>query len=410
MALPESSGRSLHGILRRGGRAVERSVRRLVRLDESSLLAAARRRAGADDFGDSDFREPLHRLVHSLEDESRLTLFGRIGARADIVQMLVNRLALERDRARHPEIASVEIRAPLLITGLPRTGSTFLHGLLAQDPSNRVPIHWETREPSPPPGPERREKDARIARAERQLRWFYRLAPEFKRIHPVEARMPEECVVILSHSFLSYQFSSTFHVPSYQEWLVRQDLRPAYRYHRRFLQQLGWRCPADRWVLKAPPHLPGLDALFAVYPDARVVMTHRDPLEVLGSITSLHAVLRRTFSDAVDPKLVGPEVSEMLLGDIERGMEARRRGCAPATQFFDVRYEEVLGDPLGVARRIYDYFGLPLAREAEEAMTHYLARSPKDRFGTHLYSLEEFGLDPSAERERYRGYREAYGV
>ena len=173
----------------------------------------------------------------------------------------MNRLMLERDRARYPGIAHERIRRPLVITGLPRSGSTFLHGLLAQDPASRVPLHWELRFPSPP---ERstRDTDPRIERVARQIRWFFRVAPEFQKIHPVGAQLPEECVVILSHAFLSFEFSSNWFVPSYQSWLEQHDLEPAYRYHRRFLQQLQWADARERWLLKAPPHLPGLRALW----------------------------------------------------------------------------------------------------------------------------------------------------
>ena len=271
----------------------------------------------------------------SLASEARLNLMGRVAAREDLTRMLSNRLRLERDRHLHPEIAAEEIRRPLFIAGLPRSGSTLLYNLLAQDPANRVPLNWETMYPSPPPERATHETDPRGAQADRQIRWFGRLQPEFRKIHPVAARLPEECVVILSHTFYSFQFSSMYFVPSYQSWLERQDLRPAYHFHRRFLQHLQWRCRAERWVLKAPPHLPALDALFAVYPDAGLILTHRDPLEVVASVASLHAVLRSAFSDAVEPAAVGPEVSRMLADDIARGMQAldrRLRAAGPRAE------------------------------------------------------------------------------
>jgi len=391
------------------GWGLDAVMRRLVRLDEDSLLAAARRRARADDFGDDAFREPLRRLLASLENESRLKPLGRIGARTDLIQMLVNRLEMQRDRTSNRAIAEEDIRRPLFITGLPRTGSTFLHGLLAQDPENRVPIHWQTRQPSPPPTST--SDEARRARhAERQIRIFYRLAPEFRRIHPVAAWMPEECVVILSHAFLSFQFSSTFLVPSYQNWLEEQDLTPAYRLHRRFLQHLQWRRPGQRWVLKAPPHMPGLQALFAVYPDANVVMTHRDPTEVVASVSSLHYVLRRTFCSGITAQDIGPEVTHMLAGDIQRGLAARDAGVAAAERFCDIRYAELLDDPLATVRRIYRQFDMALGDEAEARMHRYVAATPKDKHGVHEYSLAQFALDAHTESARYGDYRARFGV
>jgi hypothetical protein len=398
---------ALRKIIQRGGRVLEGPGRRWLRLDAATLLSAARRRARCSDFGAPTVGEPLGRLLQSLEAEAQLNLLGRIAAREDLTRMLANRLRLERDRQLHPDIAAEEIRRPLFITGLPRSGST-LHTLLAQDPANRVPLNWETLYPSPPPERATYESDPRIALAERQIRWFYRLQPAFRQIHPVGARLPEECVVILSHTFLSFQFSSTYFVPSYQAWLDQQDLRPAYAFHRRFLQQLQWHCGGERWVLKAPPHLPVLDALLAVYPDAGVIMTHRDPLEVVASVASLHAVLRSTFSDAVDPVAVGPEVSQMLANDIVRGMRLLDGGCVAPERLLHVHYTELLRDPLAIVRRIYEHFELPLRPEAEACMRRCLAENVHDKNGPHEYSLRQFGLDEDTERERYRAYRDRF--
>jgi len=399
-----ASQRTWLDVVRDGASLVARPGRRLLRLDANRMLVTASRRTGLHDFGDPAFHEPIARLLRSLEAEACLNLVGRIAALGDLTGMLMNRLRLERDRAQHPGIAREQIRRPLIITGLPRSGSTFLHGLLAQDPASRVPLHWELRFPSPPPERSSHDTDPRIERAARHIRWFFRLAPEFRKIHPVGARLPEECVIILSHSFLSFEFSSNWFVPSYQTWLEQQELEPAYRYHLRFLQHLQWGYPAERWLLKAPPHLPGLRALFAVYPDADVIVTHRDPLEVVPSIASLHVVLRRTFSRAVDPLAVGPEVSRMLADDIRRGFAARDDGCAPPERFLDVWYTQLMDDPLAVVRRIYRHFDLPLSAEVEGRMRTYLETNPKDRAGPHRYSLAEFGLDAEVERARYREY------
>jgi hypothetical protein len=379
--------------------------RRWLPLDPAALVAAARRRARWDDFGAPAVHEPLSRLLESIEREAQLNLMGRIAAREDLTRMLASRLALERDRQRHPEIAAERIRRPLFITGLPRSGSTLLHSLLAQDPATRVPLNLEIMYPSPPPERATHATDPRASQAERQIRWFAWVQPEFCRIHPVAARQAEECVVILSHSFLSYQFSSMYFVPSYQAWMEQQDLRPAYVFHRRFLQHLQWRCPGDRWVLKAPPHFPTLDALLAVYPDANVVVTHRDPLEVAASVASLHAVLRSTFSDAVEPTEVGPEVSQMLANDIARGMKALDRGCARPGQVLDVWYDE----PLATVRKIYAHFDLPLTADAEARMRRF-PREELQPEGRHEYSLEEFGLDAEIERRRYGAYCARYGL
>ena len=402
--------RALRGIVRGGGRLFESSGRRLVRLDAASLTAAARRRAKSSDFGEPGVHEPLTRLLDSLENEAKLNLMGRVAAREDLTRFLANRLALERDRSLHPAIAAEEIRRPLFIAGLPRSGSTLLYNLMAQDPANRVPLNWEIMFPSPPPERTTHATDPRAARAERQIRWFQRLQPEFRKIHPIGARLPEECVVILSHTFLSFQFSSMYFIPSYQSWLERQDLRPAYHFHRRFLQHLQWRCRGERWVLKAPPHLPALDALFAAYPDASVILTHRDPLEVVPSVASLHAVLRSTFSNVVEPAAVGPEVSQMLVNDITRGIDALDRGCAPPGQVIDVRYTDLLRDPIATVQRIYAHFQLPFSAELAARMHRFPQEHSADKNGRHEYSLEAFGLDADTERRRYRSYCERFSL
>jgi len=392
----------------RGARFLESPARRFLALEPDNLLAAGRRRAGERDFEDRSFLNGLSRLLHALETEARLNLLGRIVARASVVGHLANRLWLEQDRRRYPEIATEQINGPIVITGLPRSGSTLLHGLLAQDPANRVPRTWEMLTPSPPPERNTYESDPRIAMTERQLRWFDRLAPDFKKIHAMGARLPEECVPILSHSFLSSQFCSMYVVPSYQTWVRSQSLLPAYQLHRRFLQHLQWRCRGTRWILKAPAHLPALRELCAVYPDVRVIMTHREPLEVLPSEASLHTVLRQTFSDAVDPATVGREVTELTAEEIVAGLRARDDGCAPPERFFDVRYRDLVADPLETVRSVYERFAIPLTTIAEARMRRYVADTPKDKHGAHVYSLDQFGLNLDEEHERYREYRQRF--
>jgi len=403
---------SLTRALNRGGHLIQRaSGRQLVRLDPEVLCEEACRRTGLYDFDDDGvFREALGRVVRSMRLESGLSLVGRIAARQDLLRLLANRLRLVADRQRFPEIAAEAVRRPLFVTGLPRTGTTLLHGLLAQDPANRAPLHWEMIFPSPPPERARYTTDRRIAAAERQLRWFQRLQPNLQPIHAVGARMPEECLIITSHSLLSLQFQTTHYVPSYQTWLETIDLRPCYEWHRRFLQHLQWRCPGDRWVLKAPAHLFGLPALFQVYPDAGVIFTHRDPLKVAASLASLTTTLRSTFATTVDPVAIGREMTDRWARAIYRALRDRDAGCASPRQFFDVQYADLERDPIGVVRAIYRHYNLPLTPEAEERMRAFLVENPKDKHGRHRYSLADFGLDPDEERARYAAYMRRFDL
>jgi Sulfotransferase family len=392
------------------GALLERTGLCPVSLDEGGLLAAARRATGLSDLGDESFREALRMVLQGLEREARLTFVGRIAARGDVLSLLTTRLRLEDDRARHPEIAAEEVRQPLFIVGLPRTGSTLLHHLLAQDPGSRVAQAWEVMFPSPPPEAAHYRTDPRIAKAARQLAWFDALTPDFKSIHPVGAQLALECIAIMSPTFLSPRFHTTYHVPAYQEWLEHQDLGPAYRFHRRFLQQLQWRTPARQWVLKAPAHLFAFDALLETYPDARIVQTHRDPLTVLASVASLTAVLQRAFTDHLDPLEIGHEVSRRWTYGLDRAMRLRRSGRVSPDRFFDVHYHEMLRDPLAVVRRIYAHFDIPFTEAASVAMRRFLAENPKDKHGAHRYSLSAFGLEADDLARRFKAYREYFGV
>ncbi len=389
-----------------GGRILGRKA--LARLTEKDVLEASCRQAALDDFGDQSFREPFRRLIESMETEARLNILGRVASKHDMIRLLVNRLRMQEDLKRNPGIAEEEIRRPIIITGLPRTGTTLLHSLLALDQTSRVPLTWETVYPSPPPETATYHTDRRIGMVDRQIRWFHRMVKGFNRIHPVGASLPEECLVIFSHSFLSYQFETTHRLPSYLNWLEDQDLRPAYEVHRRFLQHLQWRCPGERWVLKAPAHMFDFEALFSTYPDACVVMTHRDPIEVTASNASLTATLRTAFSDHVDPFEVGPECSQRWAGAIGKALRSRDRGCAPTERFLDLYYVDLMADPVGSVRNVYASFDLPFPEGLEERIREFLHRNPKDRFGKHRYCLEEFGLGLGEEKERYAAYRERF--
>ena len=396
--------------LNMGGWAMREAGVERPSLDPDGLLEAAQRRTGLSDFGDPTFQQPFRLFVHSLEQDAALSLLGRIATRQDLRRILTNRLRMEDDCRRHPEIREGSVPRPIFITGMPRTGTTLLHGLLAQDPRSRSPLGWETMYPSPPPQRSRFKSDKRIEIARRQMRWLYRIIPEFRKIHPVEAELPQECLVVTAPSFYSFQFQTMYDVPTYEEWLEAQDLRPSYVGHKQFLQHLQWRCAGEWWVLKAPAHVFGMEALFGVYPDARVVMTHRDPLPVVASLASLTAVLRSAFSDAVDPRKVGPEMSERWGRGLMKALADRDHGRVPAGQVLDVQYRDLVADPIACVKRIYAWADLELRPDAEAAMQSFLIEHKKDKHGRHEYTLEQFGLDPDEEIERYRAYSERYGL
>ncbi len=235
----------------------------LLTLDESDLLKKACKKTGLHDFGDDSLRQRLGILLHSFRTDAHLNFIGRVCAVNDILRLLCNRLRLQEDRKRHPEIAAQTIRRPLFITGLPRTGSTLLHSLLAQDPASRSPKVWEVMHPSPPPETASYDSDPRLAETDRELKWVDILMPDFKTAHLLDARLPQECIAITGLSFMSYVFESMYFVTSYRLWHEDRDKLPAYEFHREFLQHLQWRCPGSHWVLKAPSHLIGPGCAFS---------------------------------------------------------------------------------------------------------------------------------------------------
>jgi hypothetical protein len=382
-----------------------------VSLEEASLLEEARRNTGLDDFGDSNFRDGMRRLLDSLEREARLTAIGRLIAHGEVLRHLENRLRVAADWQRWPEMAEVKIEKPIFVVGLPRTGSTTLHDLFVQDPGNRVPLTWECHRPSPPPERASYDSDPRIAACQEHLDITSgALIPEFKAIHPMGALLAQECLMLQAFDFMSIIFTNQFHIPSYQRWVEEVDLRPCYATHRRQLQYMQWRCPGERWVLKSVGHLWGLEALFDLYPDARVVMTHRDPLKLIASHCSLVSMATSMGSDRVDDLEIGREWGQSWERAMRKGIAFRKSGKAAPESFFDMHFSEFIQDPVAMVRRIYQHFGLELSPAAEQRMSGFLAENPPGKHGKHSYTLERFGLDPAAERERYRFYQEHYGV
>jgi hypothetical protein len=381
-----------------------------LKLDEKTLLEKACKKTGLDDFGDDSFREGLKVLLRAYEAEAELSFVGRVCVHEDTVRLLSNRLRLLADRRRYPAIADEVIRRPLFITGLPRSGTTFLHALLAQDPAHRAPLVWEVMHPSPPPEKASYANDPRIAATARELKWLDLLMPDFETVHLIDARLPQECIAITNHDFRSYTFESMYAVPSYRAWHDRQDKRPEYEFHRRFLQHLQWRAPGQRWVLKAPSHLLALPALLQVYPDAAIILTHRDPLKVLPSCASFTEVLRTAFSDGVDKASLAREVQTRWEEGAGLAVKYRQTPGDLQRQLFDVRYAELSQDPMAMVGRIYEHFDLELTEAAATAMQRFLRATPKHKGGVHRYSLEEFGLNPAEEKRRFQFYLDFFGI
>lgn len=379
-------------------------------LTEDVLLERACSKTGLCDFGGDFSSEPLRLLLDACEKEAHLNLVGRLAARYNILRLLVNQLHLVEDGKRFPSIAREVIHRPIFIVGLPRTGSTFLHNLLAQDPNNRTPLTWEVLFPSPPPSYLPAKEDPRIAKTGKLLQQFDWLAPRFKHIHAMEATLPTECVAIMSHTFISHQFHTTWHVPSYQKWIEDGDARPAYAFHRWFLQHLQWQSPPRQWILKAPPHIFSLDDLLSVYPDALILHTHRDPLKVIGSVASLGTVLRSAFSDHVDPQAIGIEVMKQWTKAIQRAMNVRKKKETEQNRFLDVYYQDLVGNPMRTIQRIYSHCHLELTEQATTRMQGFLRKERSHNHSIHRYSLAPFGLTSEMVSAHFQMYTKRFHI
>jgi hypothetical protein len=385
------------------GALLEKTQIRSTRVFAADLVETAKRRCGLDDFGEGDFFEALSRLLRSCQDEARLNLIGKIALKVDVLETLCTRLQMERDRQVYPDITRQEIRQPLFIVGLPRSGTSALHRLISADPEHRSPFMWEVRSPCPPT---RAEEKRRIQRARQSCNFFNWLVPTFRYVHVVGPEVPQECVSLMTPTFLSDQFDAMYYVPSYRAWFFRQDLRPAYKYHHRFLQHLQFRRAARRWILKAPTHMFALPSLLSVYPDALLVQTHRTPVDAMASVSSLVTILRSAFSDVIDPFTVCREAIEYWSEATDRFLRERDR--LANNRICDLKHEEIRRDPIGAVRRIYDYFGWSLSPEAERRMRALVATQTQ-RHSNHRYDLSQFGTSPEAVLKAFAPYCQRFG-
>lgn len=403
------------------GRGLGDDGRSLVSLDPEELLAAARAATRLEDVGDPGFLEPLTLLCTALEDEAELHLAGRLRARAELQVVLQNRLRLVDLWAQHPAIAEEPVASPIIVTGLGRSGTTLMHELLSCDPANRAPLLWELLHTvpgalrgAPAPGPDAMADWVAIAHGEITL--MDAMVPAFTNMHENGGHLPTECIFLFAHVFLSDMFTGIYNVPSYTIWKSGVDQAPAYDWHRRMLQTLQWDpqgtgAAPESWVVKAPSHLSELPLVFATYPDARVVMNHRDPLRVVGSLADTMATLHWMHSDRV----AHATLVEFLCMGVEIQMNGvtavRDGGELPGDQISDVVYADLVADPIGTVARLYDSWGRELSAEAEARLKAYVdARHVQRGPSEHRYRFEDTGLDLAEHRALVAAYQERFGV
>ena len=381
----------------------------LMPFEAEALIRRACESVELSDFGpDADWRPHFECLVEALEAEAQLHLAGRVLTGSELLRSLQNRLKLTDLWSRKPSVLDTPVDRPVFVTGSARSGTSITHELLSCDPAVRAPLLWEMLHPV-----ECSEKTGSAAGAEtsdRAYRFWHQLQPEYETMHVNAGFLPNECIYIFMTSFLSDQFGGCHHTPSYDAHLRSVDHRTIYREHRRILQTLEPGPEPARWVLKAPSHLGMLRSLFSIYPDARVVITHRDPIQCLSSALSLMGTLQWMRSEHVDLEPLVRDMPADQAGLWQDVASARSSGELPDSQFIDVLYSDLVADPAETIGRIYRELEWDYSSARKTAVEEYIAAKPRGSHGAHSYSPRDFGIDIALERERFRPYQERFAV
>ena len=354
-------------------------------------------------------------LLNALNTEAQLNTVGRLGARGMLTNLISNYVKLTDWFDRHPEEVEQVIEKPIFIVGLPRTGTSAMHGLMGADPGNRSPLFWEVNSPLPRPDPDHYDDDPRIEVMAKQLEMQYKMAPGFDAIHKMDATMPQECVANMHQMMYGITLTLTWYVPSYRRWLMQADPKPALRFHKRFLQMMQATEPAsrpiERWLLKTPGHLSSLPGIFELFPDAQIVFTHRNPVDVIGSVCSFVWTLSGMFTDKGHvPGLIGEEQASSWNQLLQLGMRDRALLDAHSDQFHDIYFDDICEKPFETVLGIYEKFGIQPPENMTELMQQYLDDSPRGKHGKHEYMLADYELTEAGERVRFEEYTTKFGL
>jgi hypothetical protein len=379
-------------------------------LEPGALMEAAAADTGLDDFGPDDFVERLNVLCQAMRDEGGFNRAGVMQQHTLLVGLLKNRLLIEDLVARHPVILDERITAPIVICGLPRTGTTHLHNLMSADPALRSLPYWESLEPvlaereRPEPG----RPDPRLERTAMALSFLDAAMPYFNRMHEMTVEHTHEEIQLLAIDLSTMLFETAAPMPLWRDYYLSHDQRPCYAYLRKILQVLQWLRGGTRWVLKTPQHLEQFPALAETFPDATFVVTHRDPVSVTASMVTMLAYTARLTRDHVDLVGLGAYWSDRLERMLRRCTEDR--DVLPDERTIDVRFDEFMADDLAMVRRVDALAGQPFDGRAEAAMTHFMAEHPRGRHGTIVYELEQFGIDAAERRKALSFYTDRFGI
>jgi hypothetical protein len=370
---------------------------------ETELHRAAVEATGREDFGDPEYLSGLRMLLRAFDTDPQLTESGRQFAYGTVLGTLTARLHTQHGWSQHPETLQQPIERPLVITGIPRTGTTALHKLLSMDPQFQGLERWLTETPMVRPPRESWETLPAFRATVANLEAFFCAMPEMRKAHDMVADEPDECLEVLRQSFVSNRFSSSVYLPSYDEWFFEQSESNSYRRYVDVLRLIGGADSGKRWLLKNPGHIAQIEALFEVLPDACIIQTHRDPVQAIPSLCSTLYMSRRMFeADATRAEIIGPRECRYWRQALNRTDLARR---SRPKQFFDVEHRDFVADPMGTVKSIYDYFGLQLSEVAHDRMQVWIAARPTSRHGEHRYRLEDFGITASQVCDEFADYR-----
>lgn len=373
----------------------------------SEIISAAEELTGFTANLEAPVAEGLNQLVNALNNEAPLTERGWGSVRGTLVNTLANRLRVENYLQQHPQLLEAPIEKPMFVFGLPRTGTTLLINLLNTDPMRRSFLRWESLNSVPPPKAAELSTDPRCLESQRITELSLKYAPQIAAIHYEDADSPTECQFAMSQSFCAQYFEAIAEVPSYRNWFLNTNYRHAFEYQKKLLQLLQSEAPG-RWTLKNPWHPLFLNDLTSVYPDAQLVMTHRDPVEVVGSCCSLIKNVRMMMSDKIDLNYIGESMMNTFETMVERTLAYKEQHGWDS--IYDIQYQDVMRDPIGEIKKLYARFDEPWTQAAEDAMNHFMANNPKGKFGKHEYSLEEYGLTKEIVRERFADYCERFSI
>ena len=377
------------------------------KLNADSILKKATKKAKFKGILSAHTVKGLHQLIQSINEESKPNTFGTLAVKSLIERTLYGRLKVEQVLEANPEIERTEIKQPVFIIGMPRTGTTILHALMHEDQAHRSPLSWECLLPYPVPKPESFTNNSQLKTVSKEFGQLFKLVPDFQKKHYMEADSPQECLSITALDFNSFQYSAQLYLPTYMDWFAQHaEQLETMKFHKRFLQYLqSGGVKSERWLLKTPVHLMRLTEIFEVYPDAKIIMTHRDPTKVVPSTASLISSVRSLYSDYEDPKITGQEQLDIWSLYFDRFIESRKK-LQKEDQIIDIKFEDFANDQIGTVKRIYDNFNWELTDETVDRFQRFLLKNPRHKNGVHQYELEDFGLTSEMVNNKFEAYND----